>query len=115
MEIWRDVVDYEGLYEVSSHGRVRNSRRVLTPTFQKYWVVELQKGDVYPRRIKFYVHVLVAEAFLGPRPYGMQACHNDGDPRHNNTLRNLRWDTVKANALDRVRHQRLRESASAGS
>lgn len=51
------------------------------------------------------VHVLVLEAFVGPRPDGMEGCHNDGDPS-NNRLSNLRWDTPLANWSDRRKHGR---------
>ena len=54
---------------------------------------------------KFLVHVLVLELFKGPRPLGMEACHNDGDPA-NNAAHNLRWDTRAGNWADRKRHGR---------
>ena len=60
------------------------------------------------------VHVLVLEAFVGPRPPGMDGCHYDGDPS-NNTLANLRWDTRKANAADAIRHGRQPIGEKAGS
>lgn len=50
-----------------------------------------------------YVHIMILDAFVGPRPDGMQACHNDGN-HENCTLSNLRWDTRSANALDKRRH-----------
>src|SRR5262249_22941752 len=50
-----------------------------------------------------YVHRLVLEAFVGPCPNGMEACHNDGNPS-NNVLSNLRWDTRKANQEDTFKH-----------
>ena len=53
------------------------------------------------------VHQLVAEAFLGPCPQGMEVCHNDGD-RANNKLENLRYDTRKANHADKRVHGTLR-------
>ena len=65
-----------------------------------YQVVSLSKECVVDTPC---IHVLVLTAFVGPRPYGMHACHSDGD-RLNNRLTNLRWDTVRENALDRVRH-----------
>jgi hypothetical protein len=51
------------------------------------------------------VHRLVLEAFVGPCPAGMEACHGDGD-RSNNRLGNLRWDTPKNNAADTIAHGR---------
>jgi hypothetical protein len=53
-----------------------------------------------------YVHRLVLEAFVGPCPDGMAACHNDGDTS-NNRLANLRWDTHQANALDKLFHDTM--------
>ncbi len=49
------------------------------------------------------IHHLVLEAFVGPRPAGMVACHNDGNPQ-NNALSNLRWDTWISNLADMERH-----------
>jgi hypothetical protein len=49
------------------------------------------------------VHRLILEAFRGPCPKGMEACHNDGDST-NNVINNLRWDTTKNNHLDKQRH-----------
>ena len=49
------------------------------------------------------VHSLVAEAFIGQRPTGLQVCHWDGDPT-NNWVGNLRYDSAAANAADRERH-----------
>lgn len=64
---------------------------------RRYHVVKLSD-----RRTR-YVHRLVLEAFAGPCPPGMEACHRDGNP-HNNAARNLRWDTPQGNAADKRRH-----------
>jgi len=53
-----------------------------------------------------YVHHLILEAFVGPCPNGMEACHNDGNPS-NNALSNLRWDTPKSNNADKLAHGTL--------
>lgn len=52
---------------------------------------------------KKYVHHLVLEAFVGPRPEGMVACHNDGNS-FNNHVDNLRWDTRSNNERDKINH-----------
>jgi hypothetical protein len=52
---------------------------------------------------KRYVHSLVAEAFIGPRPPGLEVCHGDGIPT-NNRPENLRYGSHGSNLLDRVRH-----------
>jgi hypothetical protein len=49
------------------------------------------------------VHTLVLLAFVGPRPRGAHACHNDGT-KTNNSAANLRWDTPRGNILDRDKH-----------
>lgn len=49
------------------------------------------------------VHAMVCETFHGPRPPGMQACHENGDPS-DCRADNLRWDVPQKNAADRVRH-----------
>ncbi len=54
-----------------------------------YFTVNLHAGGVKTCR---YIHHLVLEAFVGPRPPGRICCHNDGD-RLNNRVGNLRWDT----------------------
>lgn len=51
----------------------------------------------------FRSHRLILEAFVGPCPEGLAACHNDGD-RSNNRLSNLRWDTFANNQSDARRH-----------
>ena len=53
--------------------------------------------------IQRYVHHLVLETFVGPRPEGMFGCHNDGNPI-NNRLDNLRWDYPAGNSADMVKH-----------
>lgn len=107
-EIWKPVVGYEGLYEVSSIGRVKSIVRTTpiimkaTPniTTGRFQVPLSKKGHVKKRA---YVHRMVAEAFHGPCPDGMECCHNDGD-HTNNHFNNLRWDTRKANWRDRRAH-----------
>lgn len=118
-EHWRPVVGYEGLYEVSDRGSVRSLKRtiirsdgrprtcpgvVLKPAVRPdgHIQVNLSRGGEYRTR---RVHQLVMEAFAGPRPDGMEVCHNDGDPT-NNHLFNLRYDTQSENARDVVRHGR---------
>lgn len=102
MEIWKPVVGYEGRYEVSSEGRIASlrfrgngSRELMkpTPNLACYMVIMLC-------RKQYRLHCLVLEAFVGPRPEGMQGCHNDND-KTNNRLENLRWDTPKGNIGDR--------------
>jgi len=59
------------------------------------------------------VHVLVMEAFVGPRRPGMQVRHLDSDPS-NNTLENLTWGTPSENYQDRVERGTDNSGANSG-
>jgi hypothetical protein len=63
--------------------------------------------------IVFYVHHLVLEAFVGPRPTGLLCCHHDGNPLNNFAV-NLRWDTQKSNVADCERHGRKAQGDKSG-
>lgn len=76
--------------------------RLLKPIrFGKYLGVTLRAADGAQQRA--YIHGLVAEAFHGPRPDGMEVRHLDGD-RLNNDATNLRWGTRSQNMRDKERH-----------
>jgi len=55
------------------------------------------------KRLMKLVHVLVLEAFVGPRPHGKESAHWNG-VRDDNRISNLRWATRSENNKDRVRH-----------
>lgn len=108
-EIWKDVIGYSGIYIVSNRGRVK---RVATGGSAV--VGRILKHDCsrhYPRVVlswqgiikKRSVHLIVLDAFVGLRPPGLEACHNDGN-KLNPHAENLRWDTQSANSFDCVRH-----------
>jgi len=115
-EEWRDVLGWEGLYEVSNMGRVRclprNGRqaRIVKPYLNRKDYPRLMVSLINGRRKhggreEFpTVHRIVLEAFVGPRPPGMEACHYNGDAC-DNRLANLRWDTKMGNVADRRRHE----------
>jgi hypothetical protein len=126
-EIWKPVPGYEGAYEVSNLGRVRSLDRIA--------VDEMGRAKMYPGRIRAtkprddgyihvclfskgrsagrYVHDLVAAAFIGPKPHGQEVCHRNGIKWDNRDI-NLRYDTAKGNAADRIRHEtQVRGSAVA--
>lgn len=90
-EEWRACPDYEGLYEVSSMGRVRNRRGAilaLHPDRTGYPFVGLTRDG---RRTSRTVHRLVCRAFHGePRAPHREAAHLDGD-RSNCGADNLKW------------------------
>lgn len=113
-ERWLPVVGWEGLYEVSNLGRVRslprkggNNRmyggRILRPGLGSngYLTVVLCRQGAPDR--SYCVHTLVLEAFSGPRPDRMEACHGPMGPLVNAWPSNLSWGTRAENAADRYR------------
>lgn len=114
---WRAVVGFEEHYEVSDEGVIRSLDRWITnkrgfDRFYKgrvrapgainsgYLFVPLKVGG---KQTPVTVHRAVMEAFVGPRPKGMDICHINGD-KHDNRLVNLRYDTHAANMQDRRQH-----------
>lgn len=94
-EVWKDVVGYEGLYQVSNLGAVR-SLRSGSPKLLR------QRYDAYGYKIldfcvcgvqqTFKVHRLVAEAFI-PNPFGLPEVNHKDENKANNRADNLEWCT----------------------
>ena len=122
-EIWKPLLNWPG-YEVSNLGRVRSFKkrsgscgewtiaerpqRVLKPSLSRgnggYRQVRLSRdGRVRTCRVSS----LVLRAFVGPRPDGMEVCHNDCNPV-NDRLDNLRYDTRTGNRRDGVGEHTVR-------
>lgn len=116
-ERWRSIPGYEGAYEVSNLGRVRSLDRVVIDSRGRSLrlrgrvmagtldAIGRPVANLYAGKVctLWRVCTLVMTAFVGPRPEGMECCHNNGNPA-DNRLGNLRWDTHSANAMDMVRH-----------
>lgn len=96
-EIWKDVKGYEGLYQVSNLGRVKNKIRnkCLKPnkTTWGYYGVALYKNGISKR---FQVHRLVAIAFIDNLMDKKEVNHKDGN-KLNNCVENLEWCTRSEN------------------
>lgn len=115
---WVPVRGAEDSHLVSNDGQVKSVDRYIVKSNR--WgstTTCLHRGQIlkpiprgqrgYPSvtingRIR-YVHTVMLESFVGPRPEGMQGLHWDDDPAHN-VLSNLRWDTPGANQSDCVRN-----------
>ena len=97
-ERWLPVKGYEGLYEVSNKGRVRNRRkRILKQYPDGYKLLYLkvclyEYGEVKNKR----VHRLVAEAFIPNPEFKAEVNHEDVNPK-NNKVDNLEWCTRQEN------------------
>lgn len=125
-ENWLLILDFPG-YRASDLGRVESmTRRVPTKgggtrlvpgrilsqvkvggtKERRYNAVTLYRDGV-PHQIT--VHTLILTTFIGPRPAGTQACHDDDDT-NNNALSNLYWGTPKQNAQDMIRNGNCQKS-----
>ncbi len=109
-EIWK-VAPSAPEFDVSSAGRIRRRGRILKGSTWSTGYVYVQTtigATAACGKRALGVHVLVCEAFHGPRPFpGAIPLHRDGS-RDNNASDNLRWGTQKENAADRRAHGRDR-------
>ena len=108
-EIWKDIKDWEGLYQISNQGRVRQldryvnhckgkrfvKGRILNPYVSKrgYYVVDLQYNQ---KKKKYTIHRLLMEHFV-PNPENKPCVDHINGIRTDNRLCNLRWVTQKEN------------------
>ena len=103
-EIWKPIEGYEGLYEVSSYGRVRSLDRYVKTCYEAY---KLHKGKILsPAKDKngylkvhlccngkhniIRVHRLVCKAFI-PNPDNLPEVNHKDEDKTNNSVDNLEW------------------------
>ena len=110
-EIWKDIKDYEGCYQVSNLGRIKSLERkvrgkspqslqivkekirVLSHTTEGYTYVVLAKNG---KNKTFLVHRLVAEAFI-PNPNNLKCVNHKDENKQNDCADNLEWCTYSYN------------------
>lgn len=96
-EIWKDVVGYEGYYQISNLGNVMRNKKQLKKIVDKngYVFVRLYKNG---KQKHFSVHRLVAVAFI-PNPQNLPEVNHIDANKENNFVNNLEWCTHTENMV----------------
>ena len=94
-EIWKDVKDYEGLYQVSNLGRIKRKSKIIKNGIDTkgYCYVNLSKNGIV-KNVR--VHRIVAISFIPNIENKKEINHIDGN-KQNNCVSNLEWATHKEN------------------
>lgn len=98
--VWKSIAGFEGLYEVSNFGSVRNGKGeikkqgIKRTTWTCYKTVKLWKDGKYHTK---YIHRLIAEAFI-PNPDNLPFINHKDEDGTNNSIENLEWCTREYNA-----------------
>lgn len=100
-EVWRDIVDYEGLYQVSNLGNIKRENRMLNKIKHSagYLKVILCKNSVTKN---CYIHRLVAKAFI-PNPDNKKTVNHKNGIKTDNRVENLEWCTFSENSYHSFR------------
>ena len=98
-EIWKDIKEYEGLYQVSNLGNIKGIKfnKILKQYADKRGykhVILYKKGRKGKTKL---VHRLVAQAFIS-NPEGKPIVHHKDGNRRNNKAENLQWTTTAEHA-----------------
>lgn len=104
-EIWKDVIGFEGYYQVSNMGRVKSLTRVSNYCIRKGKILSLKKTNtgylegnfsLFGKRTMFRVHREVAKSFLKNDCNYETVNHIDGN-KLNNKVTNLEWVSIQKN------------------
>lgn len=103
-QIDTEGIIYSSLIVGSRPLKYSNNWRTISPSKSKRGYLQIRLRDKDGVIRKRYVHQLVLESFVGPRPYGYDTCHYPDCDKTNNRLSNLRYDNHKDNMKDMIKH-----------
>lgn len=106
-EVWKDILQFEGLYQISNLGNVKSLARMVDNRYQirerilktylnkqgYLFVVLCKDGKITNKRI----NRLVAEAFI-PNPFNKAYVNHKNEIKTDNNVENLEWMTPKENS-----------------
>lgn len=114
MEYWKDIQEFNGIYQISNFGRIRRIykkgiiKNKYLKTFKNksgYVVAPITINNIQKNRL---VHRLVAEAFI-PKQKGKNEINHIDENKENNCVSNLEWCTHKENSNYGTRGKRISE------
>lgn len=104
IEEWRDIEGYEGYYQVSNFGNIRNTKTNYIIKLSDINSVGYYRVTLYkPIKKRFFVHRLVAYHFCNGYDEKLIVNHKDGN-KQNNNANNLEWITHSKNDLHAYNH-----------
>jgi hypothetical protein len=122
LEEWKDIIGYEGLYQVSNYGNIKsfhnryykiNPSGILKPVILNTGYLNVSLINKNKERKEHRIHRLVAEAFIPNIDSKPQVNHKDNN-RQNNLYSNLEWVSCQENLIHAQKQGRLFLSQSKG-
>ncbi len=113
MEIWKDVIGYEGIYQVSNLGRMKRiaKNHLCNLKYQgEYYLKPMDNGKGYLRMKlsnngfskRVMLHRIIAEAFI-PNPLNKKVINHINNNKKDNRIENLEWCSQSENCLHSVK------------
>lgn len=112
-EVWKNIEEYKGLYQVSNLGRIRNSKNKIMRQYKNhkgYLIIQLSKEG---RSKTLIVHRIVAKAFI-PNKNNKEQINHINCNKNDNNIKNLEWVTNKENKKHAQLHGLCKSSPIGG-